>query len=151
MIASFRYDKPVTISSVTGKYDAGATVSFMDQNKKNLASKNCYDSNGGKENTCALTFSKTTGTKFYLRIDSKHSTWNWMGKWEIEDNCAKGGSDAVSFSDTANCKPKVTMEQDGKQHSSSTNHGGHQVSTGGGHDLTCGWRNTCARGSVDYI
>ena len=113
----------------------------MDQNKKTLASKKCYDSNGGKANTCALTFAKTTGTKFYLKIDSHHSTWNWMGKWEIADNCAAGSSDTVAFSDTAGCKPKVTMEQDGKQHSASTKHGGHQVE--GGDCIVIGVMHLC--------
>ena len=103
----------------------------MDQNKKALASKSCYDSNGGKSNTCALSFSKTTGTKFYLKIDSKHSTWNWMGKWQVEDGCIDySSSDTMVFSDTAGCKPKITIEQNGKQHSSSTNHGGHKVGKG---------------------
>ena len=108
-----RYDKSVSLTGVTGSYDAGATVRFMDTNKKFLASKNCYDSNGGKRNKCSLSF-KSTGTTFYLQIDSKHSTWNWMGEWKIDgDTC--GGSDLYSFSDTNNCKPTITIEQDGSQ------------------------------------
>ena len=123
-----RYDKPVTLSSISGKYDAGATVVFMDKNKKVLASKGCYQSNGGKANTCLLTFGKTTGTTFYLKIDSKHSTWNWMGQWKISDGCVQySPSETVVFSDTSSCKPRIVVEQDGKQHSASATHGGHTV------------------------
>ena len=110
-----RYDKSVSLTGVTGNYDAGATVRFMDTNKKVLASKSCYDSNGGKRNKCTLSFSKTTGTTFYLQIDSHHSTWNWMGEWKIDGDTCASGSDLYRFSDTSSCKPTITIEQDGTQ------------------------------------
>ena len=101
---------------------------FMDKNKKVLASKGCYASNGGKANVCLLTFGKTTGTTFYLKIDSKHGTWNWMGQWKINDGCVQySTSETVVFSDTSHCKPSIAVVQDGNQHSSSTSHGGHKV------------------------
>ena len=108
-----RYKEPVSITGITGKYDAGATVRFMDANKKTLASKGCYASNGGKKNTCSLSFSKTTGTTFFLQIDSKHGTWNWMGEWKIVGDGCKTGSDVYRFADTASCKPTISMESDG--------------------------------------
>ena len=99
----------------------------MDKNKKVLASKGCYASNGGKTNVCLLTFGKTTGTTFYLKIDSKHGTWNWMGQWKLNDGCVQyGGSDTFAFTDTGDCKPSVSVVTNGKQHSSSTSHGGHK-------------------------
>ena len=99
----------------------------MDKDKKVLASKACYDSNGGNANTCVLTFGKTTGTTFYLKIDSKHGTWNWMGQWKLNDGCVQyGGSDTFAFTDTGDCKPSVSVVSNGKQHSSSTTHGGHK-------------------------
>ena len=100
----------------------------MDKDKKVLASKACYDSNGGNANTCVLTFGKTTGTTFYLKIDSKHGTWNWMGQWQINDGCVQySASETIVFSDTSSCKPRIVVEQDGQQHSSSVTHGGHKV------------------------
>ena len=108
-----RYNQPVSITGITGKYDAGATVRFMNANKKTLASKSCYASNGGKKNTCSLSFSKTTGTTFFLQIDSKHGTWNWMGEWKIIGDGCKTGSDLYRFSDTSSCKPTISMESDG--------------------------------------
>ena len=108
-----RYKEPVSITGITGKYDAGATVRFMDANKKTLASKGCYASNGGKKNTCSLSFSKTTGTTFFLQIDSKHGTWNWMGEWKIVGDGCKTGSDVYRFADTSSCKPTISMESDG--------------------------------------
>ena len=84
----YRYEKPVTISSVKGQYDAGATVSFHGKDRQILYSKKCYESNGHRVNTCALDFKAVTGTTFYLKIDTSHSDWNWMGKWTLDDGCS---------------------------------------------------------------
>ena len=73
------YATPVTLSGLTVQYDAGATVKLQSSDGTDIASSECYASNGGSANTCRLQGSPTTGTQFLVVIDSRHSAWNWMG------------------------------------------------------------------------
>lgn len=78
VIYKLSYRAVTRIDKVTASYDAGATFAIMDSNKKTIVSKGCYDSNGGKKNTCTLDIKNAIpGKVFYIKIDSKHSTWNW--------------------------------------------------------------------------
>ena len=78
VIYKLSYRTPTRINKVTASYDAGATFSIMDSKKNTIQSRGCYDSNGGKKNTCQLDLGGgKTDKVFYIKIDSKHGTWNW--------------------------------------------------------------------------
>ena len=81
VIYKLSYPTKTRIDKVTASYDAGATFAILDANKKTIMSKDCYKSNGGKKNTCSLDLGGSghgiTSNVFYLKIDSKHGTWNW--------------------------------------------------------------------------
>lgn len=65
------YPTAVTLTSVTAKYDAGATVKLLDHNSAQLGSTGCYESNGDTVNTCTVA-GTGTGTEFYVVVDSTH-------------------------------------------------------------------------------
>jgi hypothetical protein len=80
------FSSVVNLAQVTCEYDAGATVSVWGQGRNGpdriqLGATSCYDSNGGSINTCTVPTGHSSGTTFYVVIDSHHSTWNWMGNF----------------------------------------------------------------------
>ena len=78
VIYKLSYRTLTRIDKVQASYDAGATFAIMDENKNTIKSQKCYDSNGGKKNTCTLDLGGGKTSKvFYLKIDSHHSSWNW--------------------------------------------------------------------------
>ena len=79
IIYRLQYDMPVSLNGLSVDYDAGATVRLQTGSGDVIASADCYESNGGQVNTCSLLGAPTTGTFFYVVIDSRHSTWNYMG------------------------------------------------------------------------
>ena len=116
VIYKLQYPTDTQITKVEASYDAGATFSIMDSSKKQIKSASCYESNGNKKNTCTLDLGGgVKGKVFYLKIDSKHSTWNWFGNIKITDACAKGKS----------CGRSINVVQNGQQHGKSVTHGGH--------------------------
>lgn len=116
VIYKLTYPTETQITQVSASYDAGAKFAMMDSSKKEIKSKDCYDSNGGKANTCTLDLgSGVKGKVFYVKIDSKHGTWNWFGDIKITDVCAKGKT----------CGRSINVVQDGQQHGASVKHGEH--------------------------
>ena len=113
------YPTVTRIDQVSASYDAGATFALLDSNKKEILSKKCYASNGGRTNACVLDLGggshSISGQVFYLKIDSKHGTWNWFGNIKITDYCAKGKT----------CGRNINILQDGQQHGEGVKHGGH--------------------------
>ena len=80
------FSSVVNLAQVTSDYDAGATVSVWGQgpngsDRIQLGANSCYASNGGSINTCTVPTGHSSGTTFYVVIDSKHTTWNWMGNF----------------------------------------------------------------------
>ena len=113
------YPTETRIDRVSASYDAGATFAILDSTKTAILSKQCYQSNGGKKNACVLDLGGSShsisGQVFYLKIDSKHGTWNWFGNIKITDYCAKGKT----------CSRTIKVHQDGQQHGEKVKHGGH--------------------------
>ena len=121
VVYTITYPTLVTLSGLTTKYDAGATVKLQTSDGTNIVTKDCYDSNGGQANTCRLQGARTTGTSFQVVIDSRHSTWNWMGDIEIMcTNAAVSGCDSLAVA-VQSAQPSL--------HTVSTSHGGHYGST----------------------
>jgi hypothetical protein len=77
------YTEPVTLFGVICSYDAGATVSVYTYSGS-VASADCYATNGGSVSTCSALGSGLTDTTFFVKIDSHHGGWNWMGNCVLQ-------------------------------------------------------------------
>ena len=80
------FSSVVSLTQVTSEYDAGATVSVWDKGQNEpdriqLGATSCYGSNGGSISTCTVPTGHSSGTTFYVVIDSYHGGWNWMGNF----------------------------------------------------------------------
>ena len=107
VIYKLQYPTDTQITKVEASYDAGATFSIMDSSKKQIKSASCYESNGNKKNTCTLDLGGgVKGKVFYLKIDSKHSTWNWFGNIKITDACPKGTKKEIDMSGASGIQMK---------------------------------------------
>jgi hypothetical protein len=77
------YPQPVIMSSIVGDYDAGATLCLDGK------CQSCYDTNGGSVNQCEVHNAHGGVHKscYMVKIDSHHSTWNWMGNFKFTVKC----------------------------------------------------------------
>ena len=80
------FTTPTVVGELSADYDAGATVRLKDGAGNELGSASCYDSNGGNINKCVVTSSSSSPMQsIRVVIDSHHSSWNWMGNYELYD------------------------------------------------------------------
>jgi hypothetical protein len=78
----FCYPQEVEINGITFEYDAGATVCLEG------TCKDFYESNGEQTNKAELKLpAPVKKTCFQLRIDTRHTSWNWIGNFVPMVHC----------------------------------------------------------------
>jgi len=70
-----------TVYGLTGRYDAGATLSWrVIGGDGTWYSNECYDHNGNHESSCNVPSEHgIRGNEFEVKLQTHHSSWNWFG------------------------------------------------------------------------
>jgi hypothetical protein len=110
VVYKLEFNPPRTLNGLTCEYDAGATVSLY-TDAGSIGSTDCYDTNGHNVNTCTVTGTEQKASTFYVKIDSKHTTWNWMGKFELQPAAPAPAPPASGSLTTNNCASRTTSDE----------------------------------------